>query len=102
MEGMADAFGLEVMVTLLFLKEPFLLFHSYPVWAQLRVLRGKYVNQILRSLNLKMYWACTTPGEAQPEVGRGLWAWAQGRLVASRSAVPPLQLVMATDRFGFT
>lgn len=55
MEEMADTLGLEVMVTLLFLKEPFLLFHCYTVWAQLRVLHGKYVNQILHSLNLKMY-----------------------------------------------
>lgn len=56
MEEMADTLGLEVMVTLLFLKEPFLLFHCYTVWAQLRVLHGKYVNQILHSLNLKMYY----------------------------------------------
>ena len=56
MEEMADTFGLEVVVTLLLLRESFLLFHSYPAWAQLDVLHGKYVNQILHLwVNLKMY-----------------------------------------------
>lgn len=55
MEEMADTLGLEVVVTLLFLRESFLLFHSYPVWAQLDVLCGKYLNQFLHLwVNLKM------------------------------------------------
>lgn len=56
MEEMADALGLEVVVTLLFLRESFLMFHSYPAWAQLDGLHGKCVNQILHLwMNPNMY-----------------------------------------------
>lgn len=55
MVEMADAPGLEVVGTLLFLRDSFVLLHSYPAWAQLDVPRGKYDNQILHLwVNLRM------------------------------------------------
>jgi len=44
---MAAARGLEVVMTLLLLRESFLLFHSCSAWAQVDALCGKCVNQIL-------------------------------------------------------
>lgn len=47
--------GLDMLGTLLFLRDSFLLLHSCPAWALLDVLHGEYVNEILRLwVNLKM------------------------------------------------
>lgn len=70
MEEMADAPGLEVVVTLLFLRESFLVFHSYPAWAQLDGLHGKCVNQILH------LWVNPNTYPGYPGIGtsrRGTW-----------------------------
>lgn len=55
--------GLDMLGTLLFLRDSFLLLHSYPAWALLDVLHGKYVNEILCLwVNLKM---CRERAQAQ-------------------------------------